>query len=63
MAWLENDHNDHRVSAPLQCAGLQTTRPYVQGSCTNSNCSFIDEGKVCLLILTGERVKKGKIKW
>ena len=27
MAWVEKDHNDHRVSTPLLCAGLPTTRP------------------------------------
>jgi len=27
MAWGEKDHNDHRVSTPLLCAGFPTTRP------------------------------------
>ena len=27
MAWVEKDHNDHPVSAPLLCAGLPTARP------------------------------------
>ena len=27
MAWVEKDCNDHRVSTPLLCAGLPTTRP------------------------------------
>jgi len=27
MAWVEKDHNDHRVSAPLLCAGSPATRP------------------------------------
>ena len=27
MAWVEKDHNDHRVSTPLLCAGSPTTRP------------------------------------
>ena len=27
MAWVEKDHNDHRVSTPLLRAGLPTTRP------------------------------------
>jgi len=27
MAWVEKDHNDHLVSAPLLCAGSPTTRP------------------------------------
>ena len=27
MAQVEKDHNDHRVSAPLLCAGSPTTRP------------------------------------
>jgi len=27
MAWVEKDHNDHRVSTPLPCAGAPTTRP------------------------------------
>jgi len=27
MAWVEKDHNDHRVSAPLLRAGSPTTRP------------------------------------
>ena len=26
-AWVEKDHNDHRVSTPLLCAGSPTTRP------------------------------------
>ena len=32
MAWIEKDHNDHRVSIPLLCAGSPTTRPscYIQ---------------------------------
>jgi len=27
MAWVEKDHNAHRVSTPPLCAGLPTTRP------------------------------------
>jgi len=27
MAWVEKDHNDHRVSTPLLCAGSPTSRP------------------------------------
>ena len=27
MAWVEKDHSDHRVSAPLLCAGSPTTTP------------------------------------
>jgi len=27
MAWVEKNHNDHRVSTPLPWAGLPTTRP------------------------------------
>jgi len=27
MVWVEKDHNDHRVSTPLLCAGLLITRP------------------------------------
>ena len=27
MAWVEKDHNDHRVSTPLICAGSPNTRP------------------------------------
>jgi len=27
MAWVEKDHNDHRVSRPLPWAGSPTTRP------------------------------------
>ena len=27
MAWVEKDHNDHRVSTSLLHAGLPTTRP------------------------------------
>jgi len=27
IAWVEKDHNDHRVSTPLLCAGSPTTSP------------------------------------
>ena len=27
MAWVEKEHNDHRVSTPLLCAGSPTTSP------------------------------------
>jgi len=40
MAWVEKDHNDHLVSAPLLCAESPTIRSGCQ--------SHIQPGLVCI---------------
>ena len=42
MAWVEKDHNDHRVSTPLLCAGSPTIRP------NQAAQSHIQPGLECL---------------